>query len=225
MNIPSPYFKDVPGIGDLELDEIIVDYDYPLLSVLTSERAKHFLCMCYDVSDAQRWIITPVFVAQLKALLRNEITLDAPFKAPDSLKILAEWRSDTKKDTYRQISAEEIPERCLPIAGEYLEAEPDEWNDYIAQLDKRQYASAETEFDKSQIVISILNPSIRTRYAQTDGGFSNMWKSTSDWERNSSFVSVRPAYGGKNENYRVAVLMSDAKVEVSHGGKGLQNAY
>ena len=34
MVVPNPYFKNVPGLGDLKIEQIVVDYVYPLLSVL-----------------------------------------------------------------------------------------------------------------------------------------------------------------------------------------------
>lgn len=34
MSIPNPYFADTPLYGDLYMEEILVDYDYPLLMVL-----------------------------------------------------------------------------------------------------------------------------------------------------------------------------------------------
>ena len=120
MNIPSPYFKDVPGIGNLELDEILVDYEYPLLSVLKSERGEYFLCMCYDVSGeresvVQRWAIVSITAERLKSLLRNEVMLISPFRAPVAVKILAEWKFSTKTDSYTRLKTQEkFPERCLP---------------------------------------------------------------------------------------------------------------
>ena len=147
MNIPSPYFRGVPGIGDLEMDQVIVDYEYPLLSVLKSESDRYFLCMCYDVSDAQRWIIVPISPLNLQALLRNEITLDAPFQRPDAKKVLAEWSFSEKSDSYVSLDAgEEVPERCLPAAGDYLDAEPGEWDAYIKKLNQRQVERVRKNF-------------------------------------------------------------------------------
>lgn len=45
MAIPSPYFKSVPDIGDLEMEQIIVDYAYPLLSVLRDKFGMRYLCV------------------------------------------------------------------------------------------------------------------------------------------------------------------------------------
>ena len=34
MRLPDPYFKSVPGYGNLSVEQTIVDHDYPLLFVL-----------------------------------------------------------------------------------------------------------------------------------------------------------------------------------------------
>ena len=152
MNIPSPYFEGVPGIGDLEMEEILVDYDYPLLSVLKSQSGQRFLCMCYDVSGErenviQRWIIISISLGQLTELLQNKIKLLTPFQEPEAVKLLVEWKFSTKAETYTQLSEEQkLPEECLPAEDEYLDAEPNEWDEYIAALNSGQTAHLSEDY-------------------------------------------------------------------------------
>ncbi len=60
MRIPSLYFENTPLYGDLYMEEILVDYDYPLLMVLQDVSERRYLCMCFDTRGSQQWLITPI---------------------------------------------------------------------------------------------------------------------------------------------------------------------
>ena len=139
--IPNPYFKNVPGCGDLKLEQVIVDYVYPLLSVLKDDTGSRYLCMCFDTRRAQQWIITPISSSALTALLENKITLAAPFEDPHSSKILVNMNYQTRAETFQVLDACQIPKEDIPEAGEYLDAEPGEWDEYIRTLEDRGCSS------------------------------------------------------------------------------------
>lgn len=134
MTIPNPYFKNVPGYGDLKMEQIIVDYIYPLLSVLIDDLGKRYLCMCFDTRGSQQWLITPVANRTLASLLRNEITLSSPFENPCTKKIVVFMDYKTREETFQSLSYGQVPKEYLPEAGEYLDAEPGEWESYIKTL-------------------------------------------------------------------------------------------
>lgn len=48
MIIPDPYFRDVPSIGNLYMETVLEEHDFPLLSVLKDSSGVRYLCMCYD---------------------------------------------------------------------------------------------------------------------------------------------------------------------------------
>ena len=137
MFIPHPYFKNVPGCGDLRMEQVIVDYVYPLLSVLKDNHGSRYLCMCFDTRGMQQWIITPISNSALIELLQNQITLASPFENPSTRKILVNMNYQTRVETFQVLDACQIPKEDIPEAGEYLDAEPGEWDEYIKTLNKK----------------------------------------------------------------------------------------
>ena len=134
MRIPNPYFENVLGYGDLCMEQIIVEYDYPLLSVLTDNEKNRYLSMCFDTRGAQQWLIAPISNENLIALLTNRITLEAPYKSSQANIIHAVRDYETKLETFNELQPSDIPKENLPIEGEYLDAEENEWEAYIEQL-------------------------------------------------------------------------------------------
>ena len=134
MEIPDPYFKNVSSFGNLSMEQIIVDYDYPLLFVLKDIKGNRFLCRCFDTRGSQQWLLTPVANADLIALLEDRLELQTPFINENGTKVLAGFNHKTGEEECALLKAEEVPEHALPEAGEYLEAEPDERTSYIQNL-------------------------------------------------------------------------------------------
>ncbi len=139
--IPNPYFKNVPGCGNLKMEQVIVDYVYPLLSVLKDDFGNRYLCMCFDTRGAQQWLITPISSSVLAALLGNKITLASPFENPGSRKILVSMDYRTRVETFQVLDACQVPKEDMPEAGEYLDAEPGEWDEYIRELEDEVHSS------------------------------------------------------------------------------------
>lgn len=134
MAIPNPYFKNVPGCGDLRMEQIVVDYVYPLLSVLKDDFGNRYLCMCFDTRGAQQWLITRISNEILEGILDNRVCLREPFLRDGYQKILAVLNYDTRVETFRKLNADEIPDECLPEKGEYLDPDEGEWAEYIQSL-------------------------------------------------------------------------------------------
>ena len=135
MSIPSPYFVNTPLYGDLYMEEILVDYDYPLLMVLQDASKERYLCMCFDTRGSQQWLIAPIALEDLIALLRNEITLAKAFTDPRTKKILASMDYRTRADSYQLLDADEVPEADYPNPKDYLDPDPCEFDAYIMRID------------------------------------------------------------------------------------------
>ena len=138
MRIPDPYFEDVPNYGDLSMEQIIVEYVYPLLSVLTDNSGQRYLCLCFDTRGAQRWIVTPISTTNLVKLLKNELSLSEPFENTDTLKINVIRDYSQKKETFSLVAARDIPKENLPTKGEFLDSETGEWDEYIAKITRTE---------------------------------------------------------------------------------------
>lgn len=134
MAIPNPYFRNVPDWGDLRMEQVIVDYVYPLLSVLKDSSGTRYLCMCFDTRGAQQWLVTPVSNKILVDLLNNKITLSAPFEDSRTKKLRVIMDYHTRAEDFQFLNVSQISKEELPEAEEYLDAEPDEWAEYIRML-------------------------------------------------------------------------------------------
>ena len=134
MRIPDPYFEKVPQYGNLQMEQILVEYVYPLLSVLKDESDNRYLCLCYDTRGAQQWIITPILNADLVELLQNKLTLSAPFEKSDLQKVHVVRNYENGLETFELLDASEVQEEDLPKKGEFLDSENHEWDEYIERI-------------------------------------------------------------------------------------------
>lgn len=146
MKIPEPYFADIPEIGNLVMDYIILDYDYPLLFVCREETGrKLYLCVCCDTYKEQRWLITPTSEQILQEMLENRRTIREAFEEAKGLCCVAIWSQEAPKEQYKMLSAKEFEQGDLPEKGEFLDAEGEEYcglRDYISTKRINYYAYA-----------------------------------------------------------------------------------
>lgn len=139
MKRNEPYFVNIGNIGNLTIDFIIFEYECPILFVCKNKEKEYFLCVCYDLRGAQKWILAPVDQATLISLLTDKITIREAFgayKGNEKNRYLVEWKAEYGKDVYvcQTIKFGDIPDEILPVAGEYIEAEEDEFSEIIANL-------------------------------------------------------------------------------------------
>ena len=134
MKLPNPYFQDVPGYGNLYVEQVIVEYVYPLLSVLKDSSGQRYLCMCFDTRGMQQWLISPISVTSLVRMLTIRLTLKDSFVRDTDTVIYAYRNYETRTDSFARMTPGEVPAEYLPEQGEYLDAEQGEWDAYIAQL-------------------------------------------------------------------------------------------
>lgn len=85
MNISDPYFTNVPGIGDLNFDYCMVEYEVPILFICKDKQGKFYLCDCCEIRFKQEWLIVPVVIEDVLALFEKKITLKKFFKDRQSL--------------------------------------------------------------------------------------------------------------------------------------------
>ncbi len=134
MKIPNPYFENVPNYGNLVMEQIIVEYVYPLLSVLKDNSGSRYLCMCFDTRESQQWLISPISTSNLIKMLNNKITLKDCFIKDTDTVIYAFRNYETRTDSFVQMTPDAVPTDYLPEADEYLDAENNEWEAYIANI-------------------------------------------------------------------------------------------
>lgn len=140
------YFKATPQYGDLWMEQILVEYVYPILSVLANENNERYLCLCYNTIGRQSWLVVPISKQKLIALLKNQITIRDSISSGVSQVMLVERCYETGLESARMGQIAELPEDVLPEAGEYMDAEPSEWDEYISRLERENEASITYSF-------------------------------------------------------------------------------
>ena len=80
MYIPNPYFSNVPYIGDLTLDYILMEDGYPVLFVCKSNE-KYFLCVCRTLIPEQKWVVSEILFKDLVRLLQCDIDVYDAFSS------------------------------------------------------------------------------------------------------------------------------------------------
>lgn len=134
MKIPKPYFKNIPIYGDLEMDKIIIADFYPVLFILKDRIGNLFLALCCEIRKEQRWIVNKVSKNHLIKLLANEISAKELLISGTHKKVVAMRNYDTRKESFDLILANEIDVDDLPSDCSYIDAEQDEFKEYIERI-------------------------------------------------------------------------------------------
>lgn len=171
MKSNNIYFNNVIGIGNLKIDNIIFDYEYPVLFTCLDNSNKLYLCVCCEIREEQRWIVTKVDENILIKLLSDEITIWDAFNNRYDDNYIIRYFGEGKEEKSEKVKFKDIDKEDLPTKGEYIEAEEGEFEEYIYKLKMRE---------KSRITISITaevktqemtDPSLKISYIQDKNCF------------------------------------------------------
>jgi|GEM_PF-1025868 len=134
MNYPDPYFENVPNVGNLSMEYVIVEDEYPLLFLAIDDLERRYLCVCCDIRGSQRWIINQLPDKNILDLLLNKLTLRDAFVEGNRAKILATFDYEVRKDEYVVVDGDDIPKEDLPMEGEYLDEDLADHLPYVLKL-------------------------------------------------------------------------------------------
>lgn len=148
MRIPNPYFKNIPFLGNLVMDYIIFEDGYPVLFVCKNDKNRLYLCDCCDIYAEQKWLIAPVTLKVLRQMFENKITIREVFELAEGYCCVATWHKGDLHEKYEIISAGDFQSEDLPEKGAYIDAEDDEYADYIALLINRRIYQKQFRLDK-----------------------------------------------------------------------------
>lgn len=140
------YFKAVPQYGDLWMEQVLVEYVYPILFVLVDGNSERYLCLCYNTVGRQEWVVAPSSKQGIIALLKNQISIRDSLTNGAPQVILVERCYETGTESSRAGRIADLPDGALPEAGEYMDAEPAEWDAYISRLERENEASITSSF-------------------------------------------------------------------------------
>lgn len=127
MKIPEPYFTNVPGIGNLNFDYCIVEYEAPILFICKDNQGKFYLCDCCEIRFKQEWLIVPVVIEDILTLFEKKITLKNFFKDRQSVGYIGIYKVGWTKEKIKKV--ETFDEQVLP-ADEYLYFDDDEYKKF-----------------------------------------------------------------------------------------------
>jgi hypothetical protein len=137
MKIPKPYFKAVPLIGDLDLEYIFLEDLYPVFFTCINSAKKLFICLCCDVIEEQRWIVSPVKQFDILRMLKNRLTLYDLFKCEEGKRYIITWIKGI--ESTKIVEFIDIPNYDLPNVNEFFDADEDEYKEYMEFLYNKKY--------------------------------------------------------------------------------------
>lgn len=139
MNIPNPYFQDVPNIGNLKLEYYFYFLSRPVLFVCTDKNKNidgsenYYLCSCYEMTEKLGWLIAGISKKLLLDMINNKISLRDTFNQCPK-KYVATFNAGDKSEKIVEVN--EFDEDILPVINTYLDREGNEYNDFISELEK-----------------------------------------------------------------------------------------
>lgn len=134
-------FKSIPEFHNIVVDTILFESKYPVMFTCKNGKDVYLFICCLITADKAEWIGTKTTYDNLIELLENKITIRAAFLNVTEDKIVIVY--DGKKVNYRVEKSWDIPENLLPTAGEYMDAEADE---YAEEIDVFRTRNATIEY-------------------------------------------------------------------------------
>ena len=188
MYIPVPYFKNVPKMGNLVLDYVIIEDGYPVLFVCKNGKSL-YLCLCRALRPEQKWIISEVDRKTLEALASRELSISAAFTAMSTRTCIAKWSKLDPRERYSIFQTSELSASNLPASTLYLnEDDAEDMLDYIQSLKNQEEISNYLKGEKH------LSIEISSTYSHSDSIRSSVEYGFSSYpgmfERFSAEVSI-----------------------------------
>lgn len=199
MNLPKPYFKDIKGVGSLDIEYIIFEAGYPVMFTCTDKFNDLYLCLCCDIRNEQRWIISRTNPDIVKDMLSDKISLYDSLKSPYSKNHIVKWSYKAQKEESYEVDFSDIDELDLPVRDEYIEAEDDEFKEYIDRLITRKNNYEVTEVKINTIkarVMKCKKISIEIQYTQDDK-YRDIWRT---FDQNTSVYSINSSLSRRNKH-------------------------
>lgn len=134
MNVEQ-LFRQIPSFNELNMDTILFESHYPVLFTCTQGQDVYLFSCCLVNATVAKWIGTKTDYEILIQLLEDKITIQDAFLNGEKEKLLIEY--DGKEVRCNFVAKEQIPNELLPTAGEYMEAEEDEYAEEIAAFKSR----------------------------------------------------------------------------------------
>jgi len=134
--------------GALYMDKIIFEAAYPVLFICTDEKKHLFMCVCcQNNEEGRRWLICRTTADNILDMLRDKASIRASLlKMPNDRFMIYEavGEKPTEVDDSTVWEEESI---YLPKKGEFLDAEPGEFDDEIQYYEDLNWESYNKKFE------------------------------------------------------------------------------
>lgn len=146
--------SDREDIPTLYWDMILVESTKPVLFTCRDKEDNRYICArCRADAERCEWIIVPTTCERLIDLLNSKVSIRQIFDGYEAHGFLAERRAGEAQMYAYPVSMEDIPPELLPTAGYTMDADPGEFNEEIALLQK----ASEVRFAWEDITYSFTN--------------------------------------------------------------------
>ena len=132
MNVEK-IFQRIPDFKNIIVDTILFESKYPVLFTCKNENDIYLFICCLVNASVVKWIGTKTDYDTLIELLENKVTIRTAFLGVTEEKILIEY--DGQHVSCKMTA--NIQNDLLPTAGEYMDAEEEEYAEEIAAFKQR----------------------------------------------------------------------------------------
>lgn len=139
LNTKKIYFNNVLDYGDLYFDCSLVEDDFPILFIVKNKKDERFICACFEIKNQQSWVLNKINVQEIEELLTNLIDIRQAFLLDNDngrKLIISEKKDDQKVKIVDKNYL--INKNIILDEGDYLEAEENEFSDYLNLINQLQ---------------------------------------------------------------------------------------
>ncbi|MEE3438825.1 hypothetical protein [Ruminococcus sp.] len=211
MYIPNPYFENIPKMGNLIMDYIFLENDYPVLFTCKNQVNDNlYLCVCRTVIEKQKWIISEISIDTLEKFINDEITVHDAFKVDNKLSCIATWCKEKPKEEYNVIKSSTLLDKDLPNSDVFLEDDDPDTLDYLEMVKNRNRIELNTSIQfKNVDEQSVLDCS----YSVSSHDFVDTFKTNSmSLYSTTENVSTKVIYKSESDNIYISKEKCDYKM-------------
>lgn len=126
----SIYFENIEEIGDLQLEHIFYEFEMePIVFTCSDKNDILYLCLCSEIRNKQKWIISKSSVEILKKLIDEQIDIMTAMRLQTNTYVVELSLSGEEKN-YR-IESEKMDLLDLPEEGVYLRCDKEDARNYL----------------------------------------------------------------------------------------------
>lgn len=172
------YMFDFDEIGKLEMNKVFFASNYPILFSCINEKREYFLCVCCKSTlGEKKWLVTKVIPDIFIDLLSDKITIRDAFLRGDGR------YSIYLKDNMWEIQIDNYddwePSQSiyLPTAGEFMDAEDDEFEEeirYFEEVSKENKEEYKEGIDITESFVGKFVQDIHDEYDKINIGYKSI---------------------------------------------------